>query len=142
MSQFNGFLGQFSNWCWLVEQRRPVRGLNFENHFSKNRLDDAEKIVVKAAETNGKQLKGPIFVSEEDKNEDAPKKNACSDFLAMFGDIWNVISGEIHIFAMISDDSTLKLQFREFPKTSSSIFVSFSHLDDQFWILLWSYIEC
>ena len=60
----------------------------------------------------------------------------------MFGDIWNVISGEIHIFAMISDDSTLKLQFREFPKTPSSIFVSFSHLDNQFWILLWAYIEC
>lgn len=66
----------------------------FENHFSKNRLDNAEKIVVKAAKTNGKQLEGPIFVSEEDKNEDAPKKNACGDFLAMFGDIWNVISGE------------------------------------------------
>ena len=73
--------------------RKPQR---FETHLSKNRLDDAEKIVVKAAETNGKQLEGPIFVSEEDKNEDAPKKNACSDFLAMFGDIWNVISGEIH----------------------------------------------
>ena len=65
-----------------------------ENHLSKNRLGDAEKIVIKAAETNGKELDTPIFVAEEDKNDDAPKKNACSDFLAMFGDIWNVISGK------------------------------------------------
>ena len=70
-----------------------------EQYLSKNRLDDAEKIVIKAAETNGKQLDTPIFVAEENKNDDAPKKNACSDFLAMFGDIWNVISGEIAIFS-------------------------------------------
>ena len=71
------------------------RYTNLENHLSKNRLGDAEKIVIKAAETNGKELDTPIFIAEEDKNDDAPKKNACSDFLAMFGDIWNVISGEI-----------------------------------------------
>ena len=119
--------------------RKPQR---FETHLSKNRLDDAEKIVVKAAETNGKQLEGPIFVSEEDKNEDAPKKNACSDFLAMFGDIWNVISGEIHKDFWLWKISTLKSIFRELPETSSPIFVPVSHLDNQFWILLWSYIEC
>ena len=75
--------------------RQIKRCTNLENHLSKNRLGDAEKIVIKAAETNGKELDTPIFVAEEDKSDGGPKKNACSDFLAMFGDIWNVISGKI-----------------------------------------------
>ena len=65
--------------------------------LSKNRLADAERIVLKAAETNGKDLDTPIFTSgDENKNSDDSnkKKNACTDFMAMFGDIWNVISGK------------------------------------------------
>ena len=38
--------------------------------------------------------------------------------------------------------STIKSILREFPKTSSPIFVFVSHLDNQLWILLWPYIEC
>ena len=103
-----------------------------ENHLSKNRLGDAEKIVIKAAETNGKELDTPIFVAEEDKNDDVPKKNACSDFLAMFGDIWNVISGKtlilINFIGYVDDgDRTLTQSLRDIGDQFKMLMSDISH---------------
>ena len=103
-----------------------------ENDVSKNRLGDAEKIVIKAAKTNGKELDTPIFVAEEDKNDDVPKKNACSDFLAMFGDIWNVISGKtlilINFIGYVDDgDRTLTQSLRDIGDQFKMLMSDISH---------------
>lgn len=57
--------------------------------LGKRRIEDAEKIVLKAAKGNKKTLEQPIFTDDKDKkeDEDEKKKGQCASFMEMFVDI-------------------------------------------------------
>ncbi|CAG5112629.1 Oidioi.mRNA.OKI2018_I69.chr2.g6822.t1.cds [Oikopleura dioica] len=58
--------------------------------LGKRRIDDAEKIVLKAADGNKKVLEKPVFVDDkEDKEGDEKNKGQCAAFADMFVDVFS-----------------------------------------------------
>ena len=57
--------------------------------LGKRRIEDAEKIVLKAAKGNKKTLEQPIFTDNEEKKEqeEEKKKGQCASFMEMFVDV-------------------------------------------------------
>lgn len=63
--------------------------------LGKRRIEDAKKIVLKAAKGNRKALEQPIFTDDKDnkEEEDEKKKGQCASFMDMFVDIGKVFTG-------------------------------------------------